>query len=138
MVTLPLGRRLRPPSDRLGSIVRKLLSEPSAVRDRFAENIYVAAQANNPIGQMEKILPYIIEIEPLEKKIKKAEREGSIQGHNFLELVAAAAAKNILTPTEAEKIRAVDEARMAIIMVDDFPADIFREMTSAKPNSYTV
>jgi len=70
MTVFPLGRRLKPPSDRLGQAVAQLLLHPSRVRADLSRHLYVKDSPYNPIGQMDAILQQVIAVEPLEKLLR--------------------------------------------------------------------
>jgi len=126
-LVFPLGKRLKAPSDKLGSQVAKLLSEPGRVRQRLAENTYHTKHANNIIERMEGILQDVIAVAPIEHKIVKARYKGEINGKNLAELTQAAQQAGIITESEATQMMDVDAKRMSIINVDDFaPEEILR------------
>ena len=122
-ITLPLGKRLKRPSDKLGAKIAKQISEPSRLRERLSEGCYYSKHDNNIIERMEGILRDVIEIAPIEHKISKAKHQGDINGKNLAELTQAAAKAGVITEEEAQLVIKVDEERMSIINVDDFAPD---------------
>lgn len=133
MLCLPLGKCLRPPRDKLGSKVAKLLLEPSVLRERFTKDIYLTPNKNNPAGYLHELLEKVIAIEPLEKKLGKAIRAGDIKGKNLEERVQSALSNGIFTKEEAKEYLEIDRARMAIINVDDFGPEFFERHQAEKP-----
>lgn len=129
LMVMPLGKRLKPPSDRLSREVADLLLVSSTLRHCFSKNIYTTPNDNNLIGQMEQVLHDTITLEPLLDTLRKAERDNVIVGRNFNELVSAATAANVVSDQDAQRLLAFDHARMAVINVDDFdPKDIVRDV----------
>ena len=120
VVVFPLGRRLKPPSDKLNKKIADFITHPSIARNHLGLNSYLTPNKNNPVGIMQQVLMQAVEVEPLEKKIHKAFRSGKVKGITFAEQVQSAEASGVLTAKEAEKILAYDKKRMEVIAVDDF------------------
>lgn len=128
LVTLPLGRRLRPPSDTLSSKVAEFAEKPGAVRQRLAEYIYITPTENNPVGAMHENLQVILDAEPILARLSKAEYHHKIQGTTWPELIKSAKENSIISAEEYEQLIAVNDIRMQFVNVDDFPFnDIVRE-----------
>jgi acyl-CoA dehydrogenase len=127
IITLPVGRGYRPPRDSLGNDVSDLLSSPSVLRDRLAENIYLTPNENNNIGQLHAALGDIISVEPLYSKISRAAHDGKIFGKSFVELIDAAEKAEIVDSLQAKKLHEVYITRMKFINVDDFPPEFFNQ-----------
>jgi acyl-CoA dehydrogenase len=123
MVTLPLGKRFHPVSDRRVKSTAQLLLHPSVLRDQFKQNLYMFATDNNPLGMIEKILQQIIDVEDIEKKIEKAKKMKIVSGKNLKEWIQSAIENKVISTTEAEQLLDVDSLRMKIINVDDFSED---------------
>jgi acyl-CoA dehydrogenase len=121
----PIGRRERAPSDRLGRRLCTQLLAPSDTRDRLCEGVYRGATANNPVGQMDEVLPLVIQAEPVERKFIKAMRSRSIQALDYDKQVAEAVAEGVISQAEGELLLKARSASMEFIHVDDFdPADL--------------
>lgn len=127
----PLGKRFAPPSDKLGMKVAKLMVSPSRLRQRLEQGTYTKTSSNNPIGRLNALLEDIIAIEPLLKKVRKAERTDVIKGKDLSELVRAAEQAEILTEADAKKLLKVEAQKMEFINVDDFPPEFFVRKQSA-------
>jgi len=124
-MVFPRGKHMQPPSDRLSHDVAKLLIESNDVRNRLSESLYNTQSKNNLIGNMEKVLAQVIAVDPIEKKISQAYRDGKISGKNLEDMIASAVNANVITSAEAEQLLAADRARMEVINVDDFAPDAF-------------
>lgn len=125
-VIFPRGKYLCPPSDKLGTTVAKLLTEPSSYRDRMAKELYVTPNENNPAAKANAILESVIATEPLEKRLSAARREYPAQSKTRAEWVQTALSHHVITPEEAKLIDKVFAEKMDIINVDDFGADVFQ------------
>jgi len=123
LTLFPLGRWFKPPSDKLAHKVASLLLEPSATRDRLTDGIFIPEGADEAVGRIEDALPKVIKAEPLEKEIGKAVREGKIKSFAYLEQIEEAFKESIITEDEKRILLEADSARTAVITVDEFPQD---------------
>ena len=73
----PLGRPYVVPSDRLGHKVAALLIAPSATRDRLSSDVYLPTDIEEPVAALEAALLATIAAEPIESKVKQAQRSGA-------------------------------------------------------------
>ena len=121
MVVFPLGRRFDPPSDKLGKEVAALLLEPSSVRESLTKHAYKSlGQHGNPMGNIEEAFNKAIEVEPLFKVLRKAQKDKIISGMEFKDQIKSAVDASVLTEIEGRKLMEADQLRMKIINVDDF------------------
>jgi acyl-CoA dehydrogenase len=112
------------PSDRLGHEVAKLLIEPSASRDRLTAGMYVTKDESDIIGKLEAALQAAVAAEPIERKLREAQRAGQITGESADALVKAASAAGLLTVDERALLARAARLRDEVIRVDDFPPDL--------------
>ncbi len=122
----PLGRPYAVPSDRIGHQVAKLLIAPSASRDRLTAETYLPKDESEAVGAIELALAATIEAEPVEAKIRAAEKTGvfaDLPEANVRDLAHAAFAAGIVTLTEYAVLKRRNELRDIVIRVDDFPRD---------------
>jgi acyl-CoA dehydrogenase len=125
-IIFPLGRPYDVPSDKIGHQVAKLLIEPSATRDRLTAETYLPKVATEAIGAVELALAATIEAEPIEAKIRAAEKAGALENNpdaNVRDLAHAAFAAGIVTADEYAVLKRRNELRDIVIRVDDFPHD---------------
>ena len=125
-IIFPLGRPYAVPSDRIGHQVARLLIAPSATRDRLTAETYLPASENEAIGALELALAATIEAEPIDAKIRAAEKRGALDDNpdaNVRDLAKAAFAAGIVSAAEYAVLRRRDELRDIVIHVDDFPPD---------------
>jgi acyl-CoA dehydrogenase len=129
LAVFPLGRRLKPPTDKLGADVVELLMRPSRARARLTQHVYTQAVPHNPIGTIESVLQQVIAAEPLEEKLYQEGKRMKIKGNNFTEKVNAGLEAGIITKAEAEQLLAAEAARLTITNVDDFsPEELTRRV----------
>lgn len=121
LIALPAGRRLRGPSDRLGSRVARILQEPGAARDRLTHGLFYELSADDPVGLMELTLQKVLAAEPAEQKLRKALRR-SIEPFNFEEAIATGQSEGIINDIESRAIREAMQLTAKAIAVDTFGA----------------
>ncbi|MHB8534950.1 MAG: acyl-CoA dehydrogenase [Sulfuricaulis sp.] len=119
-LVFPAGRRHAVPDDAMGHACAQLLLEPSPVRDRLTQGMYVSNTTDDALGRLEDALPRVIAAEALERKLFKLVDEQPLLHGRPEEQLAAALAGNILSAPEVELVRAAQAARRAVIAVDDF------------------
>jgi acyl-CoA dehydrogenase len=125
-IVFPLGRPYDVPSDKIGHQVAKLLIEPSATRDRLTAETYLPKVETEAIGAVEMALVATIEAEPIEAKIRAAEKSGALNNNpdaNVRDLAQAAFAAGLVNAAEYAVLRRRNELRDIVIRVDDFPHD---------------
>lgn len=119
LVTLPLGRTLRRPSDRLGARVAGLLLEPGEARDRLTAGMYFTLTADDPVGLMELTLHKALAAEPIERKLRKALKQ-EVTPYNFEALLAEGQRGGVINDIEAQAVREAMELTARAIRVDSF------------------
>ena len=128
LVVFPLGRPYVVPSDQLGHEVARALIEPSATRDRLTADVYLPTELDEPLGALEAALLATVEAEPIEAKVKKAQRDGRFKpgllvGGGVDALWVRASEAGIITAEEFVVLQRRGELRDKVIRVDDFPFD---------------
>jgi len=133
-IVFPLGHPYDVPSDRIGHQVAKSLIEPSATRDRLTAETYLPPDDTEAVGALELALEATIAAEPLEARIRAAEKGGLLTDNpdaNVRDLANAAFAAGILTAAEHAVLKRRNELRDIVIRVDDFPHDLGRPRPQA-------
>jgi acyl-CoA dehydrogenase len=120
-ILFPLGRPYVVPSDRLGHEVAKLLIEPSATRDRLTAGMYVTRGEIDIIGRLEAALEATVVAEPIERKLREAQKTGRIAGEDPAREGLAA---GVIDADEHATLVRAARLRDEVIRVDDFPADL--------------
>jgi acyl-CoA dehydrogenase len=122
-LVFPLGRRLRPPGDRLGSAVaRALLDDPEA-RDVVTRDIYRPPAEEPGLGRLEAALAKAVAALAVERKIRDAVRAGSLDHAPGDVLADRALEAGLISADERKHIHDADEAREEAIQVDAFTPD---------------
>ena len=119
-LVMPLGRREAMPSDRLGSKVCELLLAPSETRTRMSEWLYLTPAPNNTIGRMHATLADVIAAEPMERKITKALKTGTLKALDPTEQLAEAEQLGVIGSDERKLLESTRTAVAEFIAVDDF------------------
>ncbi len=124
LTIFPLGRRFKPPSDKLGHQVAELLLTPSLSRDRLTKGLFISSNENDAIARLEDALVKTIKAEHVERRLKK-ELKGYQPGYQVMDkMLTDALAKNIINQDEADLIREAEVSRWKVIQVDDFNPDL--------------
>ena len=122
----PLGRHERQPGDRLGHKVAQLLMSPSETRKRLTDGIFISKDASNPVGLLELALPRVIAMEPLERRLHKAESAGELPAGDKKSQLQKAVELSIISAEEARELEAVRAMVAEIIKVDEFESDYLK------------
>lgn len=134
-VIFPFGHPYVVPSDRVGHEVARALITPGATRERLTSDCYVPTSVEEPVGAIEQALMATLEAEPIETKIRAAQREGAFDNNptaNVRDIATAAFEIGVITAPEYEVMRRRNRLRDIVIRVDDFPYD-FGVASAAKP-----
>jgi acyl-CoA dehydrogenase len=126
MLVFPKGLTLNAPHDKWGSKVAEILITPGAARDRLTAGAYVPRDENDVIGRLEFAMEAVIKAEPLEAKIRKAQKEGKLPQRTLPERRAAALAQSIIDQQEFDHLAYTDRLRREVIKVDDFEHELGR------------
>lgn len=120
LILKPLGHRRSKPSDKLGHVIAKILTEPNETRTRLTHLVYAKAGENCPIGRLEEAFLKICAVEDLERKVSKAAKEGHLKALTLLEQIDEALEQGMLTTSEFHQLKEAELARQDVIRVDDF------------------
>jgi acyl-CoA dehydrogenase len=124
----PRGRTYSAPSDELGQEIVELMINPTATRERLADGIYKTVEPSNPLGLLQEAMEIAEQVKPLERRIFDARRAGDIKADDIPGQIDEAEQKGVLTPTEAEAVRAFDKRMLDVTGVDDFdPRELARD-----------
>ncbi len=128
VVVFPLGRPYVVPSDRLGHEVARLMIAPSATRDRLTADTYLPTDLDEPIAALEAALEATIAAEPVEARLREAQKSGRFSPPLDLSgdvdaLWRDACAAGVISEDEHALIQRRNVLRDKVIRVDDFPFD---------------
>jgi len=122
----PKGLTLTAPHDKWSTRVAKLLTEPGATRDRLTAGMYLPRKEDDLLGRLEFAMEAVIKADPIEAKLRAAQKEGKLPQRTAPERRAAAVKQGLITPADFEHLARTDRLRREVIMVDDFPTDLSR------------
>ncbi|MDQ2070848.1 acyl-CoA dehydrogenase [Natronospira bacteriovora] len=118
LMVFPRGRSFSAPSDALGhQIADRLISESSS-RERLTRPVYVGQ--DGPMKQLADALAMVDAVEPLEKRVREAVRNGRIPHRAAAEQYRLAGEAGILDDEECKLMLRYDALLTEIIAVDDF------------------
>lgn len=126
----PLGKRLAPPSDAISHTVAQLILQPGEVRDRLTAGIYVPTADDEPLAQLEQAMECAVACDAIEIKMRDATKAGRLTAGND-EKVTEALACGVITQDEAALLEKMKVMRRRVIMVDDFPLDMGKQVSAA-------
>lgn len=75
-IIFPLGHPYDVPSDRIGHQVARLMISPTVARNRLTAECYLPMHEHEPVGAIELALQATINAEPIDARIRAAEKEG--------------------------------------------------------------
>jgi len=120
----PLGRQYVVPSDRCGHEVARLLIEPSATRDRLTAGVYLPKSESDVIGAIEAAVEATLAAEPIEARIRDAQKSGTLKIKVGEDRPAAAQAAGVINAEELTVVRRAKRLLDQIVRVDDFAQDL--------------
>ncbi len=123
----PKGLTLTAPHDAWNVRVARLMIEPGPTRERLTAGMYLPRREDDVIGRLEFAMEAVIEAEPIEARIRAAQKDGRLAQRTAAERRDAAVKEGIITRAELEKLVRTDRLRREVIMVDDFPNDLSRQ-----------
>jgi acyl-CoA dehydrogenase len=119
-LVFPLGLREKSPGDRLGHRVASLMLSPGEARARLSAGIFHGTGPGHWTGYLERALPKVIAAEPVERKLAKAIKSGTLANPDPERLLDDAVGAGVLTAAERELLAEVRRITLEVIAVDDF------------------
>ena len=135
-IVFPLGHPYDVPSDRVGHQVAALMIAPSATRDRLTAETYLPKAESESLGALELALAATLAAEPIEARIRAAEKEGRFDGvpdANVRNISAAAWRIGVVSDAEYALLKRRNELRELVIHVDEFPPDAQFSLRQPEP-----
>ncbi len=123
----PLGNRYTGPRDRDASAISKALMQNSTVRDEITHLCYYKQNEHDAMFIMERAFQEMLAAEPIEKKIKQAQKQGQLPRKQTRETtLAQALSEGVITQEEKNLLDQADLHQKEAIAVDDFAASYFK------------
>lgn len=126
MLIFPAGKRLSPPSDKLGHEIAALLMTPGEARDRLTRGVYLSDDEQDAVAALEAALDSTLACEPLQALLDNARRLGRIKALEEWPRIAEARAAGVVDAAQAALLERDYALRRKVIMVDDFAPDALR------------
>ena len=133
-VIFPWGRLYAPPNDQLGHQIADLLINPSEMRNRLTEGVFIPEDENESVTQLESALRKVVDAAPLEKKIRSFQKEFKPEYAGYETMLKAALSEGLIDKDEKEILHQANEARTKVIAVDDFSIDFKMKNKAKKKN----
>lgn len=121
------------PSDYLGHKIAQAMQTPGGQRDRMSDGIYIPESRREALGKYEHGLKMVTESADIYKKLYKATKAGELPKGPVLDKIDRAISKSIITEEEAEMVRKTEEARLDVVLVDEFDLDEYKDELPAPP-----
>ena len=131
----PWGHPYIVPSDDVGHEVAKALIAPSATRDRLTAECYLPLVESEPVGAIELALKATLLAEPIEARIRAAEKDGHFDNNplaNVRDIAIVAFEAGVISAADYEVMKLRNHLRDIVVHVDDFPFD-YGVATANKP-----
>ena len=112
-----------PLNDKFSREIALLVTTDSAQRDRWTAGIYYPKHQSEFFFRQEETFRAILRAEGIEKRIRKAVRDGQVQKAKGPQLIANALKAGVINDAEAQELKKSEELRYAQIQVDDFSED---------------
>ena len=128
VLVFPMGRQYSAPSDATGREVAELLLGNGRARQRLCAGIYAGrADGKDHVGLLAEALDLAIKAEPVELRLRKAQKDGRLSSDERGDLRAEALAQRIIDDAEGRMLLRLDQLMREIVSVDHFdPRDLQR------------
>ena len=129
LVTFPLGFHKKPPKDTDVIAIAGLITAKTNLRENLTSSVFVPEKVlksktrYEPVFCIEKALDAVISCEPIDKKIKQAEKKGRFVNNpnaNVRDIAEEAFKLGIISDEELALVKKRDELRNVVIHVDEF------------------
>jgi acyl-CoA dehydrogenase len=120
LIAFPLGQHFHNPPDALETAIARLITHNTETRKRLIAGIFDTPCEVDPVGELNELVVLADVMEPLEKKIRSAEKAGKLAPTLGMARVDAAEKASVLDSEQASQLREYYMRVMAIINVDEF------------------
>ncbi|MFK5914961.1 MAG: acyl-CoA dehydrogenase [Woeseiaceae bacterium] len=123
-IIFPWGRLYAPPNDGIGHQIAELLINPSEMRNRLTNGVFIPEDQNQSISQLENALIKAVDTAHLEKQVRPFQKTFKPEHAGYNAMLAAAQAEGIIDKDEETALREANDLRSKVIAVDDFTFDL--------------
>ena len=127
-LVFPLGAHLRRPSDLLGQRAARAILEDREARINLTQDIYVPGPNEPGLGELEAALDKAVRAIPVETKLRDAVRAGRLERAPKDQLDELGLAAGVITQAEYDTLADAQAARDAVVEVDAFDAETYRQL----------
>ena len=121
----PLGKRLRPPSDRLCAKVARALLDGGEARLALTREMHVPKEGAFGLPLYERALAATLAAEPARRKLREAIKAKQLPRASEAELYDPARKAGVLSEAECTQLREAAALRWDAWQVDEFPMEQF-------------
>jgi len=123
----PRGRTYSAPADSIDSKIVELMTTPGEARERLSQNAYKTLEPGNPLGLLQEALELATVNAPLERRLRKAQKEGLISSEYLGLQIDEGTRAKVIDKKEAAALREYHDKVTALLAVDDFaPEELVR------------
>jgi acyl-CoA dehydrogenase len=123
VLIFPLGARIKPPNDALGSEVARGILHDSDMRRRLTQDIFVPDGAEDGLGRLEAALELVKAAREASKKLANAIARGTLHRQPIDTLTERAIDLAVINAEEGRRIQLARKAQDAAIQVDSFTSE---------------
>jgi acyl-CoA dehydrogenase len=124
-LTMPLGRSVAKPSDKLVAKIVDLTTSATATRERLITGTYRGDNGRNPMFKYDSLLTRVDQADPIYKKIGEALKAGKYDESNLTieNRISDGVAMGILTQEEGDFMIVFEKDVLEMVNVDHFPLE---------------
>jgi acyl-CoA dehydrogenase len=120
-MAFPLGRSFAPPRDALAHRVARGIVDGEGAREHLTRGMYLPAQDEMGLGQLEAALEAAVKAQGVHKKIQTALRDKKLEKKPTETLLERAVTGSVISAAERTQVEEAERARALAIAVDSFP-----------------
>ena len=113
------GRYLHMPADALSRAVSDVLQTPGAVRDRLTAHMFIPADADDIIAQLESAFELMVETRDLRRRLKKSGQQPT-ETQSHTDWLQQLVKEKVVTKQESSLLAQTRALVRKVIDVDDF------------------
>ena len=99
------------------------MTRTGEARERLSHEAYTTLDAGNPLGKLQEALELSEKLEPMERRLRQAQREGLIEADDLGGQIEEALKAGVIGKKEADELRDYHGKVSAILAVDDFASE---------------